>query len=177
MVTNPMISLMKKALVLMALVLAIGVGSGGTAVVAQEGEIAPEHLAAARKYVDLTDRVGIFEVTIVETAVNTARTILRTNPDLLDPVDAAITKAIDAYKGRKDELMNQFARLYAINFSVDELNEIVAFYESPVGVKLSTTNATLNQSQKTIMDVFQANLRTEFFAMVRANLKDAGYDV
>lgn len=175
--TNYMIHMMKRAAVLVALLSSILMaGSVGTAV-AQQGEVAPEHLAIARKYVDLTDRVSIYEVTLVETAVHTMRTLLSQNPNMYEPVDAAITKTLDAYRGRKSELMDQFARLYALTFTIEELEQIVAFYESPVGIKLSTANATLNQDMQSIMEIFQVNLRQEFFAQVRANLREAGFNL
>lgn len=140
-------------------------------------ELAPEHLAMARKYIELTDKSGIYEVTLVKTAVDTMRTIISQNPEITKPVDDAITKTLEVYKGKKGELLDQFARVYALNFSIEELQEIVAFYESPVGSKLATANATLNQSLQTVMDVFETNLKTEFFAKVRAELKAGGYDV
>lgn len=140
-------------------------------------ELAPDHLAVARKYIELTDKSGIYEVALVKTAVETMRTIITQNPEIAEPVDDAITKTLDAYKGRKGELLDQFARVYALNFSIDELREIVAFYESPVGMKLATANATLNESIQTVMQVFETNLKSEFFAQVRAELKAAGYDV
>ncbi len=175
--TNAMISMMKRAPIWLALLLALGLASFAVPVVAQDSEVAPEHLALARKYIDLTDKSGIYEVALVETAVQTMRTIVSQNPELVDPTDAAITKALEVYKGRKGELIDQFARVYALNFTMDELQEIVTFYESPVGSKLATANATINQSIQTVMEVFQVNLRTEFFALVRANLKEAGFDV
>jgi hypothetical protein len=175
--TNAMISLMKRAPIVLALLLALALASFTVPTAAQDSEVAPEHLALARKYIELTDKSGIYEVALVETAVQTMRTILAQNPELMTPTDAAITKALEVYKGRKGELMDQFARVYALNFTMDELQQIVAFYETPAGTKLATANATINQSIQTVMEVFQVNLRTEFFAQVRANLKEAGYDV
>ena len=58
-----------------------------------------------------------------------------------------------------------------------ELQEIVDFYESPVGRKLVAANTTLNESLQTVMGVFETNLKTEFFAKVRAELRDAGHDI
>ena len=59
---------------------------------------------------------------------------------------------------------------------MDELQEINQFYESDVGKKLVTANASLNEDMQRIVQVFEANLRSEFFATVRANLKEAGFD-
>ncbi len=167
--------LKKPASLLMALLLSLA--GLLAAVPAGAQELAPEHLAVARKYVELTDKSGIYEVSLVKTAVDTMRTIISQNPDLTKPVDDAITKTLEEYKGKKGDLLDQFARIYALNFTVEELQQIVAFYESPVGAKLATANATLNQSLQTVMQVFETNLKSEFFAKVRAELKAAGFDV
>ena len=140
-------------------------------------ELAPEHLAIAREYVKLTDKSNIYELSLIQVGVETMRTILTQHPDLSAPLDAAITVAIEAYKERKGELLDQFARLYALRFSMDELNQIVAFYTSPVGQKLATANASMGSDLQAVMSVFESNLRTEFFARVRAELKAAGYDI
>jgi uncharacterized protein len=169
-----MIDLIKRAALLVAAMLALAVVAPAAA---QQSELAPEHLALARKYVDLTDKSDIYAVSLVETAVRTMSTILRTNPDIQDPVNAAIEKTLTTYKERKGELLDQFARVYALNFSMDELQQIVTFYESPVGQKLATANSTLNESLQSVMGVFRENLGREFFAAVRAELKANGYDV
>lgn len=144
--------------------------------VAQQQELSPEHLALARKYVDLTDKSGIYEATIVQTGIDTRRTLLRQNPGISEQVDDAIGKVIASYKDKKGELFDQFARVYALAFTMDELQKIVDFYSSPVGQKLATTNADLNSSIARVMNLYSANLQSEFFSKVRAQLKTMGVD-
>jgi hypothetical protein len=144
---------------------------------ARAQELPPEHIALARKYLDLTDKAGVYEAVLVNTGVETMRTILTQNPDLGEPLDAAITKTLDGYKARKGELFDQFARIYATRFSMEELQQIVDFYSTPVGIKLADANSTLNSDMQTVMQVFEANLKIEFFAKVRAELKAAGFSV
>ena len=151
--------------------------AGFAALPATAQELSPEHLAVARQYVELTDNAGIYETALIETAVETMRTIVAQNPEIVEEVDTAITTTLDFYKGKKGDLLDQFARVYALNLSMEDLEEIVAFYESPVGRKLVAANSTLNESLQTVMGVFQTNLRTEFFAKVRAELREAGFDV
>jgi hypothetical protein len=173
--TNTMILMMKRAaLVVIALLTLGGVAAPAFA---QESEISPEHLALARKYVELTDRSGIYEVALVQTAVQTMQQIIQQNPEIVQQTDEAITKTLEEFKGKKGDLLDQFARIYALQFSMDELQQIVTFYESPVGLKLSAANATNNQSLQDVMKVFQVNLNQEFFAKVRAELKAKGFDV
>lgn len=170
---NTMIQLLKQASIVLIALLAIAAAPAA----AQENELAPEHLALARKYVDLTDKSDVYAVALVQTAVETMRTILRQNPDITEPVDAAITKTLEAYRERKGELLDQFARVYALNFTMDELQVVVSFYESAVGQKLATANASLNENLQLVLQIFEANLKTEFYAQVRAELRANGYNV
>lgn len=164
-----------RAKALVAVVLSAGMIALAMPAVAQE--VAPEHLALARKYVDLTDRSAIYEVTIVETGIETMRQIVQQNPEIIEQTDAVITKTIEEYKGRKGELLDQFARVYAVRFSMDELQQIVNFYESPVGAKLAQANAEVNVDMQRVMEVFTGNLKREFFAKVRADLRAQGIEI
>lgn len=134
-------------------------------------ELSPDHLALARKYVDITDGGQIYETTLIQTGISTMRTILSQNPTISDPVSEVIGEVINAYADKKGELFDQFARIYALRFTVDELNQAVAFYESDVGRKLTASGQQINTDLQAVMQVYQANLNVEFFAKVRAELR------
>lgn len=172
---NAMKFLRKRLSLLIAAVLAATMSLAALPSAAQE--ISPEHLALARKYIDLTDKANVYEAMLLSTAIDTMRVIVQQNPELENQTDEAIRKTLDVYREKKGELLDQFARVYALNFSQEELAQIVAFYESPVGQKLATANATLNENIQTVVGVFEGNLGREFFAKVRAELKAAGFDV
>lgn len=137
-------------------------------------EVSPDQLALARKYVDLTDKVDVYGTTIATVAAQTLNQVLKLNPGLGGQATEAVTEVVKSYKGRKGDLMDQIARTYAEHFTTDELQQIVAFYSSPAGSKLASTNFEVNQQLQKVMKLFQANLTTEFYAKVRAALKDKG---
>ena len=161
----------------MALVLVAAFSLGAVTMPAFAQELAPEHLALARKYIDLTDRANVYEQTLINAGVSTMKTILQQNPEISNALEDAIKKTLDTYKDRKGELLDQFARLYASRFSMEELQQIVDFYASPVGQKLTAQTTELNTDIQTVMRVWESNLNSEFYAKVKAELKDAGYDV
>jgi hypothetical protein len=137
-------------------------------------EITPDRLALARKYVDLTDKVDIFGTTVAQTAAQTLNQILKLNPGLNKQATAAVTDVVKQYKGQRSQLMDQVARIYAQNFTSDELQQYVTFYSSPAGQKLATTNFDINQELQRVMELFSINLKTEFYEKVRAELKTQG---
>jgi uncharacterized protein len=160
---------------LAAIVLSAGMFALALPAVAQE--VAPEQLALARKYVDLTDRSAIYEVTLVETGIETMRQIVQQNPELVEQTNAAISKTLEEYRGRKGELLDQFARVYAVRFNAEELGQIVAFYESPTGKKLAQANSEVNTDLQRVLQVFSNNIKQEFFAKVRAELRTQGVEL
>ena len=105
------------------------------------------------------------------------RQIVQQNPEITEQTNTAISKILEEYKGRKGELLDQFARVYAVRFTIPELQEIVAFYESPTGKKLAAANAEVNIDLQRVMQVFTNNVRPEFFAKVRAELREQGIEL
>jgi hypothetical protein len=105
------------------------------------------------------------------------RQIVQQNPELSEETDLAVGKVLDTYRDRKGELLNQFARVYAARFTVEELQQIVAFYETPTGQKLAQANSEVNSDLQAVLQVFTNNTRSEFFAKVRAELRAQGFEV
>lgn len=167
-----MTGLILRAKALMAIALSATIIAVSAPAMAQE--VPPEQLALARKYVELTDRSAVYETTLVEIAVGSMRQIVQQNPEIAEQTNTAISKILEEYKGRKGELLDQFARVYAVRFTIPELQEIVAFYESPTGIKLSAANAEANTDLQRVLQVFTNNVRPEFFAKLRAELRAQG---
>ncbi|MBN9305716.1 DUF2059 domain-containing protein [Devosia sp. 67-54] len=155
-------------------VLAVALACGAAAPALSQ-EIAPETLALARKYVDLTNKAQLYQAILAQTAAQTSKLLTQQNPDLSDKIDAAIGKILDQYKDKSGDLYDQFARVYATTFTPDELKQMNDFYSSPVGVKLASSALDINNGIKQVMQVFTYNFGTEFVTKVRAELKAQGY--
>ncbi|MGV8855277.1 MAG: DUF2059 domain-containing protein [Devosia sp.] len=145
------------------------------AVPAMAQEVPPEQMALARKYIDLTDHASVFEITMVEIGIGTMSQIVQQNPELSEQTNTAVGKILEEYRARKGELLDQFARVYATRFTIDELQEIVTFYSTPTGQKLAQANSEVNADLQSVMKVFTNNVRPEFFAKVRAELRAQGF--
>lgn len=170
-----MSSVMKRAKALVAV--ALGAAVFAIAAPAMAQEVPPEQLALARQYIDLTDRASVYEVTLVEIGLGTLSQITSQNPELAEEADKAVGRVLATYQDRKSELLDQFARVYALHFSVEELQQIVAFYETPTGMKLAQVNNEVNNDIRAVLEVFTNNTRREFFAKVRTELRALGFEV
>ncbi|HVY52448.1 MAG TPA: DUF2059 domain-containing protein [Devosia sp.] len=153
--------------------LAIAMSLSVSPVLAQE--ISPDQLALARKYVDLTNKAQIYEAILAQTAAQTSKLLSQQNPDITDKIDDVIGKTLETYKGKNDDLFNQIARVYATMFTQEELQQMVAFYQTPTGQKLASTAFDVNRATAKIMQVYTYNFGTEFVTKVRAELKAEGY--
>lgn len=172
---STMTGMMTRAKALLAVLLGAAILAVAAPAMAQE--VPPEQLALARKYIDLTDRGAVYEVTLVEIGIGTLRDLTTQNPEIAKETDLAVGKVLQEYKDRKGELLDQFARVYAVRFSVEELQAIVAFYESPTGQKLAQANTDVNSDLQAVLQVFTNNTRSEFYAKVRAELRAQGFQV
>lgn len=57
-----------------------------------------------------------------------------------------------------DTLRNEIARIYAARFDVNELKGLIAFYQSPFGIKLLSEQANIAKDIQAVMSrLFQAN--------------------
>jgi len=137
-------------------------------------EIDPAQLALARKYVDLTNKGQIYEVILVQTAQKTSDLFVTQDPKDADKINDVIGKVLETYKGKRDDLFNQIARIYAVSFTPQEMQQIVDFYSTPAGQKLASSAFDVNKAMGKIMQVYTYNLGTEFVSKVRAELKSEG---
>lgn len=149
----------------------------GAAAPAMSQEIPPEQLALARKYVDLTNRANMFEAILAPTVVRLSKLLIQQNPDLSKQIDETILRVFEPYRTANNDLFNQYARIYATEFTVDELNQMVAFYESPVGQKLTSKSLEFNTGIRAATEVYLKNFGQELMSKVRADLKSQGFNV
>jgi hypothetical protein len=118
--------------------------------------VAPSHLAAAR---ELIEAVRLSEVAAAGVNISIDEQI-RADP-ALEPFRTTM-KQWGAEIFASEEAKNAYAQLYASTFSEAELRQLVAFYRTPLGRKLATSQATLSmrgaEIGRTLAEARQADL-------------------
>src|SRR4051812_37502918 len=114
---TPMTFSFKRASIVFAAMLSLSASAGlaipalaqdaPAAPAVQPQEVSPEALALARKYIDLTDHGGIYEVSIVRAGMNTYQQLLPQNPTIAAELNTAIETVIASYKDKKGDLFDQ----------------------------------------------------------------------
>jgi hypothetical protein len=94
-------------------------------------------LELARKLIDLTGTSRTFDELLPNIADKAKTTFIRGNPQMqlgiIDMVDKVALELVE----RRGELNNELARTWALAFSEAELQQLIDFYSSDLGKKLS----------------------------------------
>ncbi|HWA17847.1 MAG TPA: DUF2059 domain-containing protein [Devosia sp.] len=151
--------------------------AGSVAAPAAAQEIPPDQLALARKYVDLINTSNLFRGVVLKTAIGSFKALTVGHADIEKDISDAVDRTIKSYAGDESDLLDQIARVYATVFTLEELQQIVAFYESPVGQKLAQASPELSKTTDDVLKVYQNNLSAEFVRRVRADLKEKGITI
>jgi hypothetical protein len=78
--------------------------------------------------------------------------------------------ALEAYAAVIPQMTEANVDLYAQAFTLDELQQLVAFYESPVGRSLMTKTVMLSQQSGAMMERFQPIMERELMTRLCARI-------
>ena len=96
-----------------------------------------EHLHAARAAIEGGNAFRSFDDILPVIADKTRTLFIRTNPSATKVIDEVTNEVALKLANRRPELDRTIMEVWARRFSTEELNEIAAFYQSPVGKKFA----------------------------------------
>lgn len=143
--------------ILLSLVIA-GSASGACARTQQAPAASAEKIQLIERYFEAAGLVATTD-RVIDAMLNSA-SISTYSPAEAEALKTAMRAALEE---ARPWLMARFARVYAEAFTVEEIEALVAFYESPVGRSL--TAKTVGLSDET------ARIMPEYYALVRRRLE------
>jgi len=124
----------------LALSITLGLAPVAFAPVAVAQEISKEHLAAAGKAIDATNATDSFDGILLQAAASIKDQLIGTSPDKVEEINKVVDEEAIALATRRGDLEGEAKRLFAKNFTIEELGEITEFFGSDLGKKyLSST--------------------------------------
>jgi uncharacterized protein len=143
---------------------------------AQAQQPAPAAIAVAREVI-IAKGVTAMTVPLVFGVIERAKdSLVPTNPNLmreLNEVATALHKELDA-KGNS-EVVDQVARAYASRFTEQELKDLLAFYKTPLGQKLTKEEpAALEDGLQNAQNWADAFSKT-IIARIRTEMQKRGH--
>jgi hypothetical protein len=137
----------------------------------------PAEIAVARKLIDLKGVNNIFDPLLVGIIEKTKYTFLQTNPMLSNDLNAVAAQLRQELQPQLEQLKTDAAKRYASHFTEAELNQVYAFYNSPLGTKLITAEPQiLDESVKDASD-WATKMADEVMAKMRAEMRKRGHDL
>jgi uncharacterized protein len=109
-----------------------------------QSTVDPVAVAKAKELLQVSNLVAMRDQMVALVQAQIAALVLQANPDQNDKVNKAVADLIQpALKRHMPEYFDLAAGVYASHFTRAELEQLVAFYKSPVGQKLTREQDTL----------------------------------
>jgi hypothetical protein len=132
-------------------------------------------MATAKELVAFTGSMTLFNPLIAGVVEQAKLLFLQQNPGLSKDLNEIAVKIRADLAPRFAELSDEVARLYATNFTDQELKAILTFYQSPAGKKLLEQQPTVVDASMKFAQEWANKLSDEVIAKMREELKKRGH--
>ncbi|MEI2387065.1 DUF2059 domain-containing protein [Breoghania sp. JC706] len=149
--------------------------NSGNAAAGDQETFTKEHLAAARAAIEGGNAFRSFDDILPVIADKTRTLFIRTNPSATKVIDEVTNEVALKLANRRPELDRTIMEVWARRFSTEELNEIAAFYQSPVGKKFAKLGPELTALSIGAAKQWGDVISTEMVTRVREELNKRGY--
>ena len=148
----------------------------GADAAATEEAVSPAYRAAVKSFLEIANSTAMGEQISYMMAEQTLASIAAAGVPITDPMrEIVLEEALKEFEptfGDIDYLTDLHAPLYKAHFSEKELRELVAFYETPLGKKMTrvlpeisqASGMALQQASFAKVPAFQANVDARFQA-------------
>lgn len=113
---------------------------------AQAQTPSPDAMAAARSLVVTMKQADQYRALLPEILLTLKPALTQDRPEIERDYESMTPVIVDAFAPYVQQMVDQLATVYATNFTVDELKQIEAFYKQPVGQKLLSKDAAIEQA-------------------------------
>ena len=137
----------------------------------------PSAIATAKELLAAKNATAMFDPIIPGVIQSTMNTFLPTNPNLFKEFNEVAQRLRNELGSRRNEVIDEIAKLYAQRFSEAEMKEIINFYKSPVGKKFVNDEPAVIDQGLQRADAWARKMQEEVLNRFRAEMKKKGYDL
>jgi hypothetical protein len=166
---------LKRFLVIVAVILGSAL-AGFTASRAANEDISPDHIQAAIRAFRAAGVGDVYDRVLPILSEQTQNRLIQQRPDLTEQISTVVNDVAVKLIPRRVELDNQAARIWAQNFTIDELNAITAFFDSEVGKKYRGAGQEATQESMAAMMAWSSRIGDEMNTKAREEFKKQGVD-
>lgn len=129
----------------------------------------------ARQLIVLKGGAPLYESVIPGVIEQAKQVFLQQNPMLQKDLDATAVALRTEYEPKKAEILTEVAKLYASHFSEQELKEVLAFYNTPVGKKMLAEEPRVIDQSMGMAQNWGNRFSEEVMAKFRDEMKKRGH--
>lgn len=137
----------------------------------------PAAVELARQLIVLKGGAPLYE-SVIPGVIEQAKNIyMQQNPMLQKDLDATAAALRTEFEPRKAELLTEVAKLYAARFTEQELKDVLAFYQTPVGKKMLAEEPKVIDQSMTLAQSWGNHFSDEVMAKFRDEMKKRGHNM
>ncbi|MBY0531480.1 MAG: DUF2059 domain-containing protein [Xanthobacteraceae bacterium] len=156
---------------------AILVALFGFAAAAQAQAPTAAQVKLARQVVEISAASRVFEAAVPTVFNQVYGTYIQQNPDLSKEIAGVLQDLIPEFDKRKEEIAGIIAQTYATKFTEAELNDLIAFYNSPTGKKLITSGAEIGRDSYGKVQEWSGKLLQQLTERLKSEMKKKGHTI
>ncbi len=137
----------------------------------------PSALAMAGEILDIKGSMTIFEPLIPGVIEQSKTTLLQMNPNLFKDLNEVAGNLRKEYAPRMASLKADIVKLYANQFTEQELKDTLTFYKSPLGKKILTEEVAFVDRTMSAAQDWAVKLNEEVLVRFRNEMKKKGHNL
>lgn len=149
----------------------------GFVAAAQAQAPSPAQLKLARQVVEMSAASRVFDAAVPTVFQQIYGTYVQQNPDLSKEIAGVLQALIPEFDKRKEEIVGILAQTYAEKFSEAELNDLIAFYNSPTGKKLIAQGSDIGRDSYAKVQEWSGKLLQQLTDRLKADMKKKGHTI
>ena len=144
---------------------------------APAAEPSPQAVATAQELIKLKGAARSYEQGLISIIEQAEYSFLQNNPMLQNELNASAIQVRKDMQPELDRLVNHVAALYASHFTEKELQDILAFYKSPLGEKLVKVEPEVLTQSIDYTKQWAAKVSNQVVAKMREEMHKRGHDL
>jgi hypothetical protein len=148
---------------------------GGAALAQQQPT--PQAIETARQIIALKGGDAIFKPLIPGVIEQGKSMFEQQNPMLGKDLREVANRLRTEYEPRMAEVNTEVAKVYASHFTEKDLQDLLAFYQSPLGRKVVTEEPKALDQSMAFAQAWSRKFSDEVVAKIRAEMKKLGHDI
>jgi hypothetical protein len=167
--------------ILSAAGLAMGLALGAVPAGAQQApplkDASPAAIAAAKEILAMKHASAMYAAAVPNIVEQTKEALVQSNLNYQKDLGEVAVIVAKNLNGRETEIGDGMAKIYANQFTEQELKDLVTFYKSPLGQKLLTTEPAAIQLSMSYMKQWAQNFAEIVNSQFRAEMRKRGKDI